>query len=367
MRILHLFKTYLPESFTGIERVIWEIAEGLAPLGVETDVLALAGEPSREPFAAGHHTVHHARRDLYLASTGLSLSLFGKFRALAARADIVHYHFPWPMMDLLHLVQRPACPTLVTYHSDIVRQRLLAPFYQPLMHRFLQGVDHIVATSPAYAETSRVLTRYGKKISIVPIGLAERQSPPAKTDVAAWRQRVGADFFLFVGALRYYKGLPFLLDAAERTGLPLVIAGEGEIRPEIEARNLANVRLLGSVSDADKEALLALCRAFVFPSHLRSEAFGVALVEAARAGKPMISCEIGTGTSYVNVDRETGLTVPPADPEALAAAMRRLAGDQEAARQMGRNARIRYEKLFRAETMCAAYLDLYRALARGKV
>src|SRR5690606_19545518 len=116
--------------------------------------------------------------------------------------------------------------------------------------------------------------------------------------IEAWRERLGGEFFLFVGALRYYKGLKFLVEAARQTGLPVVLAGQGQLEPGLELP--ANVTLLGAVSEADKAALLALCRAFVFPSHLRSEAFGVALLEAAFAGVAMISCEIGTGTSYVN-------------------------------------------------------------------
>ena len=72
------------------------------------------------------------------------------------------------------------------------------------------------------------------------------------------------------------------------------------------------VAVLGALDDADKVALLTLCYAVAFPSHLRSEAFGISLLEGAMYGKPMISSEIGTGTSYINIDGETGLVVPMA-------------------------------------------------------
>jgi rhamnosyl/mannosyltransferase len=164
-------------------------------------------------------------------------------------------------------------------------------------------------------------------------------------------------FFLFLGAMRYYKGLPFLLEAAEKTGLSVVLAGSGDA-----GKVPPNVTVLGEVSEAEKQALLRTCTAFVFPSHLRSEAFGVALLEAARAGKPMISCEIGTGTSYVNEHNITGLTIPPADPEALATAMQSLWGDSPRREQMGAAARARYEKLFTAKEMGDSYAALYRRL-----
>ncbi|WP_028034072.1 glycosyltransferase [Chelativorans sp. J32] len=366
MKVLHVFKTYLPDSFTGIERVIWQIAEGLAPLGVETTVLSVSDKPVAGPYRVGRHSAYQAKRDFYVASTGLSVSAFKVFRELSARADIVHYHFPWPLMDLMHLMVRPKCPSIVTYHSDIVRQRLLNYFYRPLMFRFLNRVDRIIATSPNYAASSTVLKHYKRKTSIISIGLVDQVAPPEAL-VARWRQQVGEGFFLFIGALRYYKGLPFLLEAAKKTGLPVVIAGSGEMAADIEAYRFPHIKLVQHFSELDKAALLSLCRAFVFPSHLRSEAFGVALLEAARAAKPMITCEIGTGTTYVNVHGETGLAINPRDVDALAKAMQSLAGQPDVASAMGLAARARYEHLFRGEVMCERYLSLYRDLSSARL
>jgi len=362
MKVLHVFKTYLPDSFTGIERVIWELAEGAAKRGIDSHVLSLSADPHPGVMRVGHHTVHKAKLDLYVASTGLSLSLFGQFGRLAAEVDLVHYHFPWPMMDLLHAFGQAKKPSLVTYHSDVVRQRLLSKLYSPLMHRFLGSVDHIVATSQNYLESSKILRRYSRKTSVIPIGIASSTERPSQKQIEYWQARVGRRFFLFVGAFRYYKGIPFLLEAARATGLPVVIAGKGDLEAEIERAMLPNVILVGSVTDADKEALLSLCTAFVFPSHLRSEAFGVSLLEAARAGKAMISCEIGTGTSYININEETGLIVPPGDPIALASAMERIWGNDLLARGMGANARARYHELFSAGQMVESYVSLYRDL-----
>ncbi|WP_172124318.1 MULTISPECIES: glycosyltransferase [unclassified Devosia] len=364
MRVLHLFKVYLPDSYTGVERVIWQIAEGTAPLGVTTDVLSLSAHPDPNPVRIANHWAHQAKLDLYVRSTGLSFSLLPKFQKLVAKADLVHYHFPWPMMDLMHLLARVRKPSVITYHSDVVRQKNLLRLYRPLMDRFLGSADHIVATSPNYAASSSVLARYRDKLSVIPIGIAEAPAPDLNR-IAAMRQHVGEGFFLFVGALRYYKGLPFLLEAARSTGLPVVIAGGGD--PSIVARErLGNVTLLGRVDEADKQALLSLCRVFAFPSHLRSEAFGVALLEAAQAGKAMISCEMGTGTSYVNLDKVTGLTVPPGNASALGDAMQRLASDPGLALRMGEAARQRYVELFTAEAMGRSYAALYGQLIAAK-
>lgn len=363
MRILHVFKTYYPNSFGGIERVIWEIAEGMSAHGVSTDVFSLGPKAGHAPVA--NHTAIYARRDLQIASSGFSLSSFGAFAEAARNADVVHYHFPWPGGDLLHLLARPDKPSVVTYHSDIVRQVTLERLYAPVRGMFLDAVDRIVATSPQYVASSRLLNRYSRKLSVVPIGISERTRPTPEL-VEEWRGRVGSGFFLFVGQLRYYKGLQYLLEAAKETGLPVVVAGEGQLSQAITDAALPNVTAVGGVSDEAKEALLELCGAFVFPSHLRSEAFGVSLLEAARAGRPMICCEIGTGTTLVNIHQETGLVVQPADSSDLAAAMVLLAREPADRERMGANARRRYEQMFTARQMAAAYHDIYLDLLAGR-
>lgn len=123
-----------------------------------------------------------------------------------------------------------------------------------------------------------------------------------------------------------------------------------------------NVRFLGRISDRDKWALLSLARAFVMPSNQRSEAYGVALLEAMCFGLPLISTDIETGTSFVNVNGETGLWVPPNDSVRLREAMVKLQHDEVLCRSMGAAARLRVANVLNARSMIAAYLALYRAL-----
>ena len=177
---------------------------------------------------------------------------------------------------------------------------------------------------------------------------------------------MGNQFFLFVGVLRYYKGLHILLEAIASTNLSVVIVGAGPIEQELHAHalrlNLSNAIFLGAIPEEEKVALLSLCSAVIFPSYLRSEAFGISLLEGAIFAKPMISSEIGTGTSFINIDRETGLVVPPSDPDALRRAMTYLVEHPEEAERMGKNARLRYEELFTADIMVSKYLDLYEEM-----
>lgn len=352
----------------GIEQVINQIARGASKLGVKTDVLSLTPHRVPRTIEIDGYLAHRARLDLQIASTGFSLSAFLRFAQLAKSADVIHYHFPWPFMDVVHFVTRIKKPTLVTYHSDIIRQKNLLKLYRPLKRKFLGDMDRIVATSPNYFATSGVLEKFKHKVSVIPIGLDKATYPQPHLDkLQYWRKTLGPKFFLFVGVIRYYKGLHTLIEAAQGTDYPIVIVGAGPIEADLKMQvarlGLRNVHFLGQLPDDDKVALLQLSYGVVFPSHLRSEAFGISLLEGAMYGKPMISSEIGTGTTFINIGGETGLVVPPSDPVALRSAMQYLWDHPDKAEAMGARAEERYWKYFTADQMVGEYVKLYRELA----
>ncbi|PPD51127.1 MAG: glycosyl transferase family 1 [Methylobacter sp.] len=368
MRVLHFYRTSFPDTMGGIEQVINQIARGANKLGVDTDVLSLTADRDARTIEIDGYLAHRARLDFQLASTGFSASAFLRFFQLAKKADVIHYHFPWPFMDMVHFVTRIKKPTLVTYHSDIIRQEHLLKLYRPLKRKFLASMDRIVATSPNYLATSDVLRIFSNKVSVIPIGLDKSTYPlPMPDRLKYWSEKFGPKFFLFVGVIRYYKGLHILVEAAQETNYPIVIVGAGPIEQELKAQaeklGLKNIHFLGRLPDTDKVALLTLCYGVVFPSHLRSEAFGISLLEGAMYGKPMISSEIGTGTTFINIENETGLVVPPSDPLALRQAMRYLWEHPEIAAEMGKRAEDRYWNYFTADKMVEEYVKLYRELA----
>ena len=367
LRVLHFYKTAMPETMGGVEQVIHQIARGANDFSVTTDVLSLTARRVPRIVEMDGYRVHRARLDLQIASTSFSASAGLRFVQLAKTADVIHYHFPWPFMDLVHFAARIKKPTVVTYHSDIIRQKHLLKLYRPLMSKFLGSMHRIVATSPNYLATSDVLARYRDKVSVIPIGLDKTSyHVPSAERLDAWRSRLGSKFFLFVGVLRYYKGLHILMEAAQGTEYPIAIVGAGPIEEDLKIQaarlGLRNVHFLGQLPEEDKAALLTLCHSVVFPSHLRSEAFGISLLEGAMYGKPMISSEIGTGTTFINIAGETGLVVPPSDPGALREAMRFLWEHPAEAEQMGRRAEARYWQYFTAERMAGAYAQVYREL-----
>lgn len=368
MRVLHFYKTSFPDTMGGIEQVINQIARGANKLGVHTEVLSLTPDRVARTIEIDGYQAHRAKLNLQIASTGFSASVFWRFSQLAKNVDVIHYHFPWPFMDVVHFVSCVKKPTVVTYHSDIIKQKHLLKLYRPLRNKFLADVDIIVATSPNYLHSSSVLAKFSTKVSVIPIGLDKSTYPSATPQrLKFWRDKVGTKFFLFVGVLRYYKGLHILIEAAQMTDYPIVIVGAGPIEFELKAQaaqlGCRNIHFLGQLSDEDKVALLTLCYCVLFPSHLRSEAFGISLLEGAMYGKPMISSEIGTGTTFINIADETGLVVPPSDPPALRQAMQYLWEHPEQAAEMGKRAEARYWKNFTAEQMVDSYVDLYKKIA----
>jgi rhamnosyl/mannosyltransferase len=239
--------------------------------------------------------------------------------------------------------------------------------YSPLMSKFLNQIDSIIATSPNYLATSNHLKKYSDKVSVISLGIDKSEYPlPNKSLYQKVQNKVGVDFFLFIGVLRYYKGLHILLNALKNTRIKAVIAGAGpvenDLKRHVKSLGLDNITFLGHVSNDEKVALIKLSRGIVFPSYLRAEAFGVTLIEGAMFGKPLISAEIGTGTSYVNIHNKTGIVVSPGNPEELKAAMIYLDKNPDIAREMGAAAKKRYKKLFTGQKMGYQYAELYKKL-----
>ena len=364
LRVLHIYRTYFPETQGGGQESIRQLCLATQKLGVENTVFALARQPKPHHMNLPEARLVRARSWLEVASCDLgAVAAFKRCREAADQCDIIQIHFPWPFADMmLPFIRRRHQPVVVTYVSDIVRQNGLGQLYKPLRNYLLGKATRIVASSPNYAASSDVLKKYTSKLNCIPHCL---EGAPASSIAlkAHWEVRFGRNFFLFVGVLRYYKGLIFLLEAARQVNLPIVIIGDGpegeNLRNTAQRMGLRNVHFLGALPDDDKYALFSLCRAVVFPSHLRSEAFGISLLEGARVGKPLICCEIGTGTTWVNQHNETGLVVPPGNPDALAQAMNTLATDDELCTRLGHGAQARWLEHFTPAAVGAAYRNLY--------
>jgi len=370
--VLHTYRVYYPDAPGGLQEAIRQISYSTQKYGCQNHIFTLSEQPQPKVIDRPEARVIREKSWLNPASCNIGgYASLRTFQQAAEDVDVLHYHFPWPFSDVLHALAKPSMPAVMTYHSDIIRQRLLGKLYQPLMHKMLNSMQAIVATSPAYVDSSPILSQpeIRQKVSVIPLGIDESTYTKESDGGIFNRSGINTDepYFLFLGVLRYYKGLHLLIQAAAKTKAQIVIAGSGpeyaKLQAQVKVSNLTNVIFTGQVTEQEKVALLKQCYALVLPSHLRSEAFGMVLVEAAMFGKPMISCEIGTGTSYVNQDGETGLVVSHDDATALAHAMGELLRDESLVQQMGQAARKRYETNFSGDVMGKAYQSIYNELS----
>lgn len=361
MKQLHIFKHALPDSFGGIEAVIETMASGMSDKHTDVTVVAMSKSGKRETHKINAYTVELYPALFSVASMPVSFSYFLAIVRIIRTFDVIFLHFPFPFGDLATIFKSPKSRLFIIYHSDIVRQNWIARMiYEPLRQITFRLSEIIITTSPNYLETSKLLGKIRHKTTVIPLGIDD----PTKSDVV--KPQISFDFeapfFLFVGALRYYKGLATLLEASKQTKCNILIVGIGEqerqLTEMIRQEKITSVMLAGTLPNQEKAYCYQKCVGVVFPSDMRSEAFGVTLIEGAAFSKPLISCEIGTGTTYINLDGETGIVIPPNDPDSLANAMKSLLCDLQKAKDIGRSARQRYEAGFTSDLMVRSYRAL---------
>lgn len=358
-----MYKDY-PPVLGGIEKHLRLLAEGQVRLGHDVTVLVTSTDFRTTVAMENGVRVIRASRLATVASTPISLALAAWLRRL--RCDVVHLQFPYPFGDLAHQLCGRGQADVITYQSDIVRQRRLERLYRPCLYRALARADRVIVSSRQYLDSSVHLARWADKCRVVPLGIDPDPFQTAdRASVARVREELGTPLLLFVGRFRYYKGVEFLVQACSTVDATLAIVGTGPMgrswrRLSKESEAADRIHFVGEVSDSELPHYYAAADVVVLPSSARSEAFGMVLIEAQAAGRPVVSTELGTGTSFVNQDGETGLVVPPGDPEALARALRELLQDEERRRRMGELGRRRMLEEFHIDKMVERTLGIYR-------
>jgi rhamnosyl/mannosyltransferase len=364
IRVLHIYKDYHP-VVGGIENHLRLLAERQAALGLDVTVLVTSRTRQTEQLTMNGVRVIKAARIATPASTPISPALFAWVARL--RPDIAHLQFPYPVGEAASLLLGRARRTVISYQSDVVRQRGWLRLYQPLLWRVLRRADCLVASTPNYVETSPYLSRLRDKVEVIPLGIETepflRPSPLAQ-DI---REKHRGPLLLFVGRLRYYKGLDWLIRAMPRISAKLLIVGTGPMEgawrglaAEVGAQD--RVVFVGDASEEELPGYYQACEVFVLPASERSEAYGLVQLEAMASSRPVVCTELGTGTSYINRHGETGLVVPPKDPAALVDACNRLLADEPLRQKMGGNARARVLAKFSASQMVDRVVSLYERL-----
>lgn len=284
-----------------------------------------------------------------------------KAARMVGKIDVIHFHHPNPSMHpvlfLLRLMN-PTASVVVHYHSDIEKQRVLRKFYHPFLSSLLNAASAIIATSPNYLRSSKLLRKYHKKVSVVPFGIEPRPRHNSKGSLA------GPIRILSCGRFVEYKGFDILLRSfaqlRDLENVRLTVIGDGplmgryrELVADLKLKEF--VSLPGFLNQEEMIKDYERADIFVLPSVSRTEAFGLALLEAMAFGLPTITTAIGTGTEYLVEKDFNGLVVEPRDPRALANAIQKLIDEPELRSKMGKRSLQLVENRFSKQKH---YLDL---------
>ncbi len=360
MKILQIYKDFYPPIVGGIEGHINVLSKGLNKNGISVTVLVSNTNKGMIRECIDGIKVIKAPEFGRISSAPINPTFPQLLNELAKDSDLLHFHLPNPTSVISYLSCGIKRPIIITYHSDIVRQEKLYFLYKPLEELFFPKIDRIIATSPNYIETSNILKKYKDKCSVIPLGVSiERFTSVNLIDVEKVKQIYKKPIVLFIGKFRYYKGLHLLLEAMKKVDALLVVIGNGDSKIQYNCFCKDKIVFLGEVDDETVNLYLNACDLLVLPSVLRSEAYGLVLIEAMACGKAVISTELGTGTSFVNINGETGLVVPANSANELTKAINKLLNDPDLRQKLGSNGKERVKKYFTDDKMVSDTIKLY--------
>ena len=359
MKVLQVGKFY--PIVGGVEKVMWELTEGLGRAGIDCDMLCASETP--QIIQIGEHSRCICVKALFkAAATMISPAMILYLRKHCAEYEVIHIHHPDPMAALALRLSGYDGKVVLHWHSDILKQRILLKFYLTLQNWVVKRANTIVGTSPVYVRESPFLQGVQEKLTYLPIGV----DPVPVIETKPCEFKTVFSFGRLVG----YKGYKYLVEAAQY--LPdnyrVVIGGEGPLRKELEEQIKAlglesKVSLPGRIPQEKLPEMFAACSVFCLSSIWKTEAFGIVQIEAMSCGKPVVATRIpGSGVSWVNQDGYSGINVEPCNAKALAEAVLQITANPEAYDTYCDNARKRYEALFTKEAMIDNCLEIYNKI-----
>ncbi|MET0217773.1 MAG: glycosyltransferase [Burkholderiales bacterium] len=371
MRVLH-FGRFYNDNFGGLERHVANLLDGLS------SSIHVANVVANERF--GLDVIELPRYKVYkapslglLASMPVCPTMPALIRSLEGEGgfDLYHLHFPDPMSHLALAALRGDRRVIISWHSDIIRQKTLLTLYRPFLHRIINRASAIIAATPRHFSASTQLTasRHPERFRVVPYGLdySRYLAPRLEEDAARIRAaHPGRRLVFAIGRHVYYKGFEYLIRAM-RDVVPdalLLLGGTGPLTAQyrrlVAALDIdSRIQVVGRIPDEDLPAYYRAAEVFCMPSVEPSEAFGLVQLEAMACARPIVGCELNNGATYVNQHGVTGLVVPPRDPHALAGALNTLLEDRDLAHQMGEAGRLRAREDFSLEKMWSGTLQVY--------
>ena len=318
MKILHVYKTYFPQTYGGVEQVIHSICNYQKEKNIISDILICSNK--NDTYTFDGIDVISMKIHFVISNNSLSLEMINKFLDIQKKYDIIHFHYPYMMNEFLYYLQKINKPYIITYHSDVCRSKLISTLYKFFSYQFLKNAKKVIFTSPNYVDLSYTKT-FNINRTVIPLTINSHQTELKYEHISSRIKKLENGYILFLGALRRYKGLKTLIEAAKLSNKNFIVAGSGEEEEKLiklkKKLNLKNVIFLGQINNFEKHFLLNNCKALVLPSDQISEAFGVVLLEAFVHGKCVITSDLKTGMAYVNQHNITGRVFKKGNPTDL--------------------------------------------------
>lgn len=373
MRILQFGRFW--KMIGGVQMHAQLLCQGLAEQGL--DVVNLVASENRQRSTQrihGYNMIEASSWGVHFA-TAISPDMVMLARQLHKTQpfDLIHLHFPDPMSHLVSLALPKNIPRVITWHSDIIKQKYLLELYRPFQYRAIMQAHAIVAPTLAhFLSSTQIPAEYPQtKRHVIPFGMDYslfRSSPAVNARAAQVRKRSDGRFIVFaLGRHVAYKGFDVLLDAIQHTDAYLVLGGEGPLRATLQAQAQAlgitdRVWFTGRLDDTDMAACYHACDVFCLPSVTTNEAFGLVQLEAMACGKPVICTWLNNGVNTVNPHNVTGITVPVGNASALANGIEMLRQDATLRERLGRQAQQHALSTYSLQAMSEQHMRLYQEL-----
>ncbi|MDE6834948.1 MAG: glycosyltransferase [Ruminococcus sp.] len=369
IKVLEVNKAYFAHV-GGIETLVKQYSEELGKFdNIELRTL-VCRDGMGKTFSENINSVRLTRAGSFgtYFSCPVSLSFLKIFRKMSAKADIIHIHVPFPLADLALLLSECKGKVIVSWHSDVVKQKKLLKLYRPLMKYLLNRADCILVATEGHIDGSEFLPEYRRKCHVLPYGINPEnylniQKIPFLTEKATNPESIKV---FFTGRLVYYKGVDVLINAFRnvRNNCELFIAGTGILESELKEKVRKyglnkRIHFLGFLPEEQLKQAFSDCDIFVLPSVERSEAFGIVQLEAMIYGKPVINTSLLSGVPYVSIHEKTGITVQPYNSVQLAEAINILRKNKNLRERLGKNGQKRVLEYFNEKNIIQ---DLYKII-----
>ncbi len=372
MKVLQFVKYYEP-SKGGMQSVVKDIVTGVSRLNADYGFMVYCNNHVNSYstiFEEGTNAkVIREKTPLFFKSQPISFG-YKELTNLVSQCDIVHEHYPFPTAEYALLRNKNLLKNkklVITWHANIENSRWksLKHFYQPLMKKIIQRADKIIVTSPQLVEYSKYLQSAINKIEVIPLSVNLPKDKSIKFKKLPTQGETVK--IMFAGKLREYKGVKYLIQAMAYNNFRLDIVGNGPLEKELKklAKNLNisdRIFFHSNISDDELYSFYKEAHIFVLPSIKESEAFGIVQLEAMSFGTPVINTNLKSGVPFVSLHNETGLTVPPCDPEGLSLAIKQLAENHKLYETCSKNSLERIN-LFSVEKMAKSYLNIYNTIS----